>query len=108
MTNDDVIYAVLDDTEGLQDVVDQVRRLHEQVLRGARTVVVDVSQVRALSSTTIAGLLAVQRACRVRGGSVVLRSPGRRLSDRLARTGMQDVFHLEDPVTPVHGGFDER
>lgn len=71
--------------------------LHDLVLAGVRVIVVDVSAVEALSSTTLAVLLGAHRACRARGGGVVIRNPNRRALDLLLHTGLHRVFEIEDP-----------
>lgn len=72
--------------------------LDDLVLAGVRVVVVDVARVAALSSTTLAVLLGAHRACRARGGGVVIRNPNRRVLDLLLHTGLHQVFELEDPT----------
>lgn len=75
--------------------------LHDLVLAGACTVVVDVSRVRQLSSATLACLLFVHRRCRARGGGVVIRGGGRAALDLLHRNGLHRVFHVEErPDSP--------
>ena len=89
--------AVLELTEDMvADGVATLRwTLHDLVLAGARVLIVDVSQVEQLSSTAVAALLWTHRACRVRGGGVVLRSPNRRTLELLHRTGLWRVLQIE-------------
>jgi anti-sigma B factor antagonist len=70
--------------------------LRDLILAGARNVVVDVSQVEELSSTALAALLSTHRACRARGGGVIIRNPNRRARDLLQHTGLHRVFLVED------------
>ncbi len=92
--------AVLDLTEDMvADGVATLRwQLHDLVLAGARVLVVDVSRVEQLSSTAVAALLWAHRACRVRGGGVVLRRPNRRTLELLHRTGLWRVLQIEQPA----------
>ena len=73
--------------------------LHDALLAGARRLVVDLSEVRQLSSTAVASLLWAHRTCRARGGAVVLRGVNRRTEDLLHRTGLWRVMQVEDPRT---------
>ena len=80
----------------LADGVADIRwLLRDAVLTGAREVVVDVREVEHLSSPAVASLLSAHRACRARGGSVVVRGPNRRIMDLLRRTGLWRVLGLE-------------
>lgn len=78
--------------EGLADVR---WLLHDALLSGARWVVIDLTRAPQLSSAALASLLSAHRTCRARGGGVVLRGPGRRTRDMLARTGLQRVLQVE-------------
>jgi anti-anti-sigma factor len=69
--------------------------LHDALLAGARHLVVDLGGVRPLSSPIVATLLWAHRACRARGGAVVLRRANRRTEDLLGRTGLWRVLALE-------------
>jgi anti-anti-sigma factor len=69
--------------------------LHDALLAGARRIVVDVGDVRQLSSTALASFLWAHRICRARGGGVVLRGADRRTRDMLGRTGLWRVLRLE-------------
>ncbi|MCZ2858638.1 STAS domain-containing protein [Blastococcus sp. VKM Ac-2987] len=90
--------VVLRLTEEMQaDGVADIRwLLHDALLSGARRVVVDVREVDHLSSPAAASLLSAHRACRARGGSVVVRGANRRTLDLLRRTGLWRVLGLED------------
>ncbi|MCZ2805439.1 STAS domain-containing protein [Modestobacter sp. VKM Ac-2983] len=77
--------------------------LHDALLSGARRLVVDLSDVRQLSSTAVASFLWAHRTCRARGGAVVLRGVNRRTEDLLHRTGLWRVMQLEDPAHPTEG-----
>ncbi|SDY67626.1 anti-anti-sigma factor [Modestobacter sp. DSM 44400] len=70
--------------------------LHDALLAGARRLVVDLTDVRQLSSSAVASLLWAHRTCRARGGAVVLRGVNRRTEGLLHRTGLWRVLHLED------------
>ena len=76
-------------------LLDLHRVVSQAVLRGARRVVVDVSQVDCLNSTTITALLWARRRCVARGGAVVLRNPSARSMDLIIRTGLWDVIEVE-------------
>ncbi|HZX07904.1 STAS domain-containing protein [Kribbella sp.] len=70
-------------------------RLRDLVMDGVCLVVVDVSDLDQLESTVLAALLDTHRVCRRRGGGVVIRHAGRKLSDVLRRTGLDRVFDVE-------------
>ena len=74
-------------------------QLHDLMLDGVRTIVVDVSQVDRLPSTVLAALLATHRACRAQGGGVVIRYPGRAARALLRRTGLDHVFAVDQPTS---------
>ena len=92
--SDEVVVRLTDDL--LADGVADTRwLLHDAVLTGARHVVVDVREVEQLSSPAVASFLSAHRACRARGGSVVVRGANRRTLDLLHRTGLWRVLDLE-------------
>ncbi len=62
---------------------------------GARSLVVDLSDVQRLPDAVVAVLLWAHRICRARGGAVVLRGANRRTVDLLHRTGLWRVIQLE-------------
>jgi anti-anti-sigma factor len=62
---------------------------------GACLVVIDVAEIDQISSTLMAALLDTHRVCRRRGGGVVIRHAGRKLTDVLRRTGLDRVFEVE-------------
>lgn len=70
--------------------------LHDALLAGARRLVVDLTEVRHLSSSAVASFLWAHRTCRARGGAVVLRGANRRTEDMLSRTGLWRVIALEE------------
>jgi len=70
-------------------------RLRALVMDGVCLVVVDVSEVGQISSTLLAALLDTHRVCRRRGGGVVIRHAGRKMTDVLRRTGLDRVFEVE-------------
>lgn len=75
-------------------------QLRAQLANGARYLIIDVSQVRQLSSTAVAALLGAHRICRSRGGAVVLSNPNRRTLDLLTRTGLDHVFKVDHVKRP--------
>jgi anti-anti-sigma factor len=77
-------------------------QLHDALLAGARDIVVDASSLDALPSAAIAAMLTAHRACRRRGGQVVLRRPSRRALDQLHRTGLWRVLEVE-ALAPLAG-----
>jgi anti-anti-sigma factor len=72
-------------------------QLHDLVVAGTRTIVVDLSATTKVGSDALAALLGAHRACRARGGAVVLRNPGRQVNDLMRRTGLWRVFVVEKP-----------
>ncbi len=83
--------------ESLSDGIPELRwELHTLIVDGARNVVVDVSRVELLSSSALACLLSTHRACRSRGGGVIIRRPNRRTLDLLRHTGLHLVFSVEE------------
>jgi anti-anti-sigma factor len=70
-------------------------QLHDVVLSGARCIVVDASSLDAIPSAAIAAMLTAHRACRRRGGRLMIRHPSRRALDQLARTGLWRVLEVE-------------
>lgn len=69
--------------------------LHDALRGGARRIVVDLIGVPPLASPALASFLWAHRACRARGGALVLRSPDRRTRDMLRRTGLRQVLRIE-------------
>jgi anti-anti-sigma regulatory factor len=66
--------------------------LHDALLCGARTVVVDLGGVPALPPGTLATFVWAHRICRARGGGVVLRDACAAVTDLLRRTGLWRVL----------------
>lgn len=62
---------------------------------GACLVIIDMSEINQMSSTLLAALLDTHRVCRRRGGGVVIRHAGRKVTDVLRRTGLDHVFEVE-------------
>jgi anti-anti-sigma factor len=93
-TGDEVTVRLSDDVLA-DDLADVRWLLHDALLAGARTVVVDVSAVHELTSPAVASFLSAHRTCRARGGTVVLRGANRRTLDLLHRTGLWRVLRLE-------------
>lgn len=91
---DEVVVAVTPDLldGGLADVR---WILHDALLAGARTLVVDVARLPQLTSPLLASLLGAHRVCRARGGAVVLRGASRRTRDVLGRTGLWRVLRVQ-------------
>ncbi|WP_236827283.1 MULTISPECIES: STAS domain-containing protein [unclassified Blastococcus] len=88
--------------EMLADGVADIRwALHDALITGARRVVVDVRDVEHLSSPAAASLLTAHRACRARGGSVVVRGANRRTMGLLRRTGLWRVLGLDGLDRPA-------
>lgn len=79
-------------SNGLPELRWELRNL---LLDGARNVVVDLARVEHLSSGALATLLTTHRACRARGGGVLIRNPNRRTLDLLRHTGLRRVFGVE-------------
>ncbi len=79
-------------TDGLADVR---WLLHDALLGGARTVVIDLARLPHLTSPLLASLLGAHWVCRARGGAVVLRGAGRRTRDVLTRTGLWRVLRVQ-------------
>jgi anti-anti-sigma factor len=73
--------------------------LRDLVLAGVRNLIVDVSRIDRLSSTTLAALLSTHRACRARGGGVIIRNPNAKALDLLRRTGLHRVFLVDPPLS---------
>ncbi|MGY2066971.1 STAS domain-containing protein [Blastococcus sp. SYSU DS0619] len=93
--SDEVVVRLTEDM--LADGVADIRwALHDALVTGARRVVVDLRDVEHLSSPAAASLLTAHRACRARGGSVVVRGANRRTVGLLRRTGLWRVLGLED------------
>jgi anti-anti-sigma factor len=95
-TEDRAVFVVDDHLvgEGLPELRWQ---LHDLVVAGTSTIVVDLSAATRVGSGALAALLGAHRACRARGGAVVLRNPGRQVSDLMQRTGLWRVFVVERP-----------
>jgi anti-anti-sigma regulatory factor len=69
--------------------------LHDALLSGARTVVVDLADVIALPPGSLGTFVWAHRICRARGGGVVLRGAGPDVAGSLRRTGLWRVLAAE-------------
>jgi anti-anti-sigma factor len=69
--------------------------LHDALMAGASTVVVDLTRVTTLPPAALATLLWAHRLCRSRGGAVVLRGADPSTAATLRRTGLQRVLRPE-------------
>ena len=87
--------VVLDDAAVSDGLSDLRWHLHDLVLGGARSIEVDLSRTSRISSSALAALLSAHRACRARGGAVVLVNPNRQVTDVMRRTGLWRVFRVE-------------
>lgn len=100
------VVVALRDEDLLKTLTDLRWRLGGLLESGPSTLVLDVSQVRRLSSATIAVLLWVKRRCLTRGVQVVVRRPSRDSLAVLARTGLQSALDIERrglrPVALAH------
>jgi anti-anti-sigma factor len=92
---DDQALVVLDDQAAGEGLPELRWQLHDLVVAGARTIVVDMSSAGRVGSGALAALLGTHRACRARGGAVVLRDPGRQVAELMQRTGLWRVFVIE-------------
>lgn len=92
---DDEVIVALDEALLTDGLADARWLLHDALLAGARTIVVDLSCVQRLSSPALASFLWAHRICRARGGGVVLRGADRRTRDVLSRTGLWRVLRVE-------------
>lgn len=92
--DDEVVVRLCDDDlpSGLADL-----RWHlaDHVLRGARSLTLDVSGLGRLSSPAVAVLLRAKRCCRVRGGTVTLRAPSPGVLRMLRTSGLAEVFDID-------------
>jgi anti-anti-sigma regulatory factor len=78
------------------DALDMVQQeLAAQLAHAPRTTAVDISEVRHLSTTTVAALVWIKRRCTDRGVDVVLREPTRHSVDTLRRTGLLGLLPVE-------------
>jgi anti-anti-sigma regulatory factor len=66
--------------------------LHDALLSGARTVVVDLTRVTALPPGSLTTFVGAHRICRARGGGVVLRGAGPGVTGALRETGLWRVL----------------
>jgi anti-anti-sigma regulatory factor len=66
--------------------------LHDALLSGARTVVLDLDGVATLPPGTLATFVWAHRICRARGGGVVLREACPGVLDLLQSTGLRRVL----------------
>jgi anti-anti-sigma factor len=87
--------VVLDDTAVTDGLAELRWHLRDLVLAGARTIEVDLSGTSRMGSSALAALLSAHRACRARGGGVVLVNPNRHVTDVMRRTGLWRVFRVE-------------
>lgn len=98
--NDGEVVVRLGDDDLPAGLADLRWHLADRVLRGARSLTVDVSTLGRLSSPAVAVLLRAKRFCRVRGGTVTLRAPSPAVLRMLRTSGLAEVFDI-DPSTPV-------
>jgi len=88
--------AIVLDDRTVTDGLSYLRcHLRELVLGVAQTIEVDLSHTSRIGSTALAALLNAHRACRARGGGVVLVDPNRQVTDVMKRTGLWRVFQVQ-------------
>jgi anti-sigma B factor antagonist len=85
--------VVLDDEAITDGLADLRLRLQNLVLAGAQTIRIDLTHTSQMGSNALAALLSAHRACRARGGGVVLVNPNRDVTDLMRRTGLWRAFH---------------
>lgn len=72
--------------------------LDQVIHAGARSILVDVTSVDAIPQRAVGPLLDAFRACRSRGGELLVRNPSRRAMEQLDRTGVRVVFQVGSPA----------
>ena len=93
---DGVVVVHLDDADGTSGIA--LLRWHtaELLPAGATLVVVDVAGLSHLSSTTLAAILWARQYCRTHGVRLVIRNPGRKITELLARTAQLTLLDEAD------------
>lgn len=79
-------------TPALEDIQ---RRVDSALRTAPRALVVDMSSVTAVSSTTVAALLWINRRCCSRGVEPSVRGASRRSLDTMKKVGLLDVMRIE-------------
>lgn len=92
---DQTVRVALEDRLLVQGLSDLRWRLPALLAGGAESLVIDLSGVERLSSSSIATLLWVKRACAARRVRVVLSRPSDRTLEVLTRTGLASVLEIE-------------
>ena len=77
------------------------RFLEEQILRGCRDLVVDLSEVTFLDSTGLGVLVGRLRQMRMKGGQLRLAGPADRVVKVLAITGLDRVFDIAPTLEAI-------
>ncbi len=100
---EDEVVVALDEALLADGLADARWLLHEALLGGARRIVVDLGGVASLASPALASFLWAHRACRARGGGLVLRGADRRTADMLRRTGLWRVLQVQPGPSSSRG-----
>lgn len=93
-TPDEITLPMRDD--GRARSSDFARRLEAALATRPRVLVLDMTEVRQVSSTTVAMLLWTRRLCAAQGVGVIVGQPSRRCRETLDRTGLLQVV-TDDP-----------
>ncbi len=90
----------VNDRDVAQNLPDLRWNVLHHVLAGHRHVIVDLTDVAALSSTAVAALLNIHRVLRSHGGRLDLRRPSPASRELLQRTGLDRVLHVDTAPQP--------
>jgi anti-sigma B factor antagonist len=78
------------------------REAAEPLVQAGRELVIDMSEVTFCDSTGLGAIVRLYRLAHETGGSLILRSPTRRVAAVLAMTGVDQVVKVQDaPEAPA-------
>jgi anti-sigma B factor antagonist len=80
-------------------------KLKEIIDGGQHNIVLEMSGVNFLSSAGLRGMVSALKACKNGGGTLVLASPSKRVSEVMQLAGLVPLFASYDDITSAVGSF---
>mgnify|MGYP006304501085 CR=1 FL=1 len=79
--------------------------LQNLIENGTHNIVVETSGVKFISSAGLRSLVSCMKACKKKGGELVLATPSKRVTEVMKLAGLNTLFTTYNDVTAAVGNF---